>query len=273
MANQTRLERITDRKPPIAWEGTTKIPWNDSAFSARMLREHLNQDHARASRPLSTIHQQIEFLEERLFDGHTGRVLDLGCGPGLYCKALAERGHRCAGVDFSPASIDYARSQDDQSRYVLEDVRAFEPGTGYDLVMMTFGEFNTFKPSEGLALIEKMRDAAWPGGTIVLEVHGEQAVRNIGNSAPSWQALPHSVFSDEPHIVFSEHFWDGDALTAISRHFVLDESADFREYINTLQGYRQHDYITLLQHNGFRSVRMADSLSGDPGLFFLIAGT
>ncbi len=268
-----QLKEIADRRLPVAWEGKSKIPWNDPEFSARMLREHLNQEHAQASRPLATIQRQIDFLEDKVLDGSGARVLDLGCGPGLYCKALADRGHRCTGVDFSPASIEYAVSQDGQSEYVLEDVREFDPGNGYDLVIMTFGEFNAFNPEDGLLLIQKMRDAIWPGGTVVLEVHAELAVRNIGNSPPSWRALASSVFSDHPHIWFSENFFDEEALTAITRHFVLNESGDIDEYINTLQGYRRHDYITLLQHNGFRRIMMEESKTGDPALYFLIAGT
>jgi predicted TPR repeat methyltransferase len=37
------------------------------------------------------------------------RILDLGCGPGLYTQRLASLGHTCVGIDISPASIAYAR--------------------------------------------------------------------------------------------------------------------------------------------------------------------
>ena len=39
------------------------------------------------------------------------RVLDLGCGPGLYTTRLAKLGHTCVGIDFSPASIAYAKAE------------------------------------------------------------------------------------------------------------------------------------------------------------------
>lgn len=35
-------------------------------------------------------------------------VLDVGCGPGLLCQALAERCERIAGIDASPAAIELA---------------------------------------------------------------------------------------------------------------------------------------------------------------------
>ena len=48
-----RLYRRPDR--PQAWVGGGNLPWNDPAFSARMLREHLDESHGAASR-LSLIH-------------------------------------------------------------------------------------------------------------------------------------------------------------------------------------------------------------------------
>jgi len=38
-------------------------------------------------------------------------LLDLGCGTGNLCCALAERGHRVTGVDPAPAMLAVARSK------------------------------------------------------------------------------------------------------------------------------------------------------------------
>lgn len=55
------------------------------------------------------IARHTDWIAEAL-RGHS-RILDLGCGPGFYLQALAAKGHLCVGVDFSPASIEYARRQ------------------------------------------------------------------------------------------------------------------------------------------------------------------
>ena len=39
------------------------------------------------------------------------KILDLGCGPGLYAELLAKKGHSITGVDFSENSIQYAIRQ------------------------------------------------------------------------------------------------------------------------------------------------------------------
>ncbi|MBX9400303.1 class I SAM-dependent methyltransferase [Lysobacter sp. BMK333-48F3] len=50
--------------------------------------------------------------------GDTGglRVLDLGCGSGLYTRAIAQRGaRRVVGLDVSEGMIDYARQREDRN--------------------------------------------------------------------------------------------------------------------------------------------------------------
>lgn len=43
------------------------------------------------------------------FKGNPTRILDLGCGPGLYTSRLARLGHCCVGIDFSEYAGLYER--------------------------------------------------------------------------------------------------------------------------------------------------------------------
>jgi SAM-dependent methyltransferase len=105
--------KITDivnrQNPPQPWEEGEKIPWDEPEFSKRMLKEHLSQDHNAASRRFEIVHRQVDWLE-RLAGGleRDLKVLDLACGPGLHSLDFARRGHSTHGIDFSPASIEWA---------------------------------------------------------------------------------------------------------------------------------------------------------------------
>lgn len=68
----------------------SKIPWDEPAFSQRMLANHLSQDHDWASRRQEVIERQVNWIASLLPPG--ARILDLGCGPGFYTHRLAERG-------------------------------------------------------------------------------------------------------------------------------------------------------------------------------------
>jgi hypothetical protein len=78
------------RQPPVPWEDGENLPWNDPEFSARMLKEHLDQSHGAASRPLPEIRGMVHVMMGWLGLG-PGSRLDVTCGPGLYAAEFARR--------------------------------------------------------------------------------------------------------------------------------------------------------------------------------------
>ncbi len=108
------LDVINRKLPPTPWEEGDCIPWSDPAFSERMLKEHLRQDHDAASRRTEKIDEQVAWIHGDLLAGQPTKVLDLTCGPGLYTSRLARLGHECVGIDYAPAAIRYA---DDNARH------------------------------------------------------------------------------------------------------------------------------------------------------------
>ena len=85
------LDVINRTDIPAPWSEGEKIPWDDPAFSERMLREHLSQEHDAASRRFEKIDAHVDWIHHELLSGRATRILDLGCGPGLYASRLARR--------------------------------------------------------------------------------------------------------------------------------------------------------------------------------------
>lgn len=144
-------------KPCGEREKGAKIPWNDPDFSRRMLENHLAQDHDWASRRNDIIARHTDWIAGEL-RRTPSRILDLGCGPGFYTRSLAEKGHHCVGVDFSPASIEYARQQSadtgPEPEYILCDIRDNTSERKFDFIIMTFGEFNVFTRQDARAILD-----------------------------------------------------------------------------------------------------------------------
>ncbi len=255
--------------PPEPWAEGDKIPWHDPDFSRRMLREHLSQAHDAASRRTTIIEEHVEWIQRVVLHNRASRVLDLGCGPGLYSSRLAQRGHTCVGIDFSPASIEYARevarSRQLACDYRLNDLRHADYGTGYDLAMFIYGELNPFRPAEARQILRKAHAALSDGGRLLLEVSTFEAVRRQGLQHSTWQTLQQGLFSDRPHVVLFESFWNEAQAVAIERYYSIDaETNEVTPYSISTQAYTDEQYRYLLQAAGFVDSTSYPSLIGQP---------
>lgn len=63
------------------------------------------------STPPEQTKQEADFLEAVLQVQPPARLLDVPCGGGRHCRALAERGYRMTGVDLSTGFLEAARAQ------------------------------------------------------------------------------------------------------------------------------------------------------------------
>lgn len=231
----------------------SKIPWDEPAFSQRMLANHLSQDHDWASRRQEVIERQVAWIASQLMPG--ARILDLGCGPGFYAHRLAERGFHCTGVDFSPASVSWARQQAQNAGlnidYVQQDIRAYWPDKSFDFIMMTFGELNVFSAADARSLVS--RCALWlePGGRLLTEVHTFDEVKRQGMAEANWQRCPDGLFLDVPHLLLTEHGWDEEAQISSTQFWAIEENGQTTRFGSQMTAWRDDEYVNLLNNAGF----------------------
>ncbi|MHC4252749.1 MAG: class I SAM-dependent methyltransferase [Planctomycetota bacterium] len=239
------------------WLGDYKIPWDDPDFSRRMLAEHLAQEHDLASRRTEWIDRQVEWIHGELLHGRPARILDLGCGPGLYSHRLAARGHQCRGIDFGPASIDHARRHADGHRceFVLGDVRDVAFGGPYELAMILYGEMNVFSPGEAASILRKARGSLAPRGRLIVEVQTPEAVESVGRAGPTEQESESGLFSDRPHRCRTESRWLPGARVAVQT-FTVTETTGERAQVHrsTTKAWSHGEMARLLGNAGFGHV-------------------
>ena len=263
-----KLTDLITRDPhPLPWAEGEKIPWNEAEFSRRMLREHLSQAHDMASRRSAIIDQHVAWIHQAILGSQPSSILDLGCGPGLYSSRLATLGHTCTGIDFSPASISYARQNSHpKAHYIEGDVRQVEFGQGYALAMFIYGEINVFKPQDARQILHKAHAALLPGGTLLLEAHTFDCVHRMGLEPPAWYSASQGVFADGAYLRLSENFWHAAQKVAVERFYVIEaETNEITRYTQSIQAYEDEEYTGLLREIGFSEVQIYPSLTGVAG--------
>jgi SAM-dependent methyltransferase len=70
------------------------------------------------------------------------RILDLCCGTGYLAGLLVARGFQVAGVDASPAMIEFARQNVPDAKFHIADASAFQLAGGFDAAVCTFDSLN-----------------------------------------------------------------------------------------------------------------------------------
>ncbi len=261
------LRRIYARRdPPVPWADGGNLPWNDAGFSERMLRQHLDQGHGAASRPVREIRAQVDTLMEWLDLRPGSRLLDVTCGPGLYAAEFAGRGVHVTGIDFGPASIDYARRKCAglACEFVLGDVREMSwPAGWFDAAIYLYGQFTVLKPDESRDVLQRISNALRPGGRLLLEVLDES--RFDKQNSNWWYTDRGGLWGDFPYLHLGERAWDPIQKAAVERfHIVNLDSGEVRAYGLSDQTYCIEEMHELLEGAGLTPTATCPGWAGLP---------
>jgi SAM-dependent methyltransferase len=263
-----QLLDLVRRAPlPAPWSEGDNIPWHEPDFSQRMLKEHLSQAHDAASRRSDKIASQVNWIHRQVLQERATRILDLGCGPGLYTSRFAKLGHACVGIDYSPASIqyatEYARQEKLDCRYTQQDIREANYGSSFGLVMLIFGELNVFRATDANRILRKANQALTGDGLLLIEPHTKAAVRKIGEQGRTWYSSEAGLFSDRPHLCLKESFWDSASATATVRYLIADAlTGHVTRHSQSFQAYTDAEHESMLNRCGYDAVAFFPSLTG-----------
>jgi SAM-dependent methyltransferase len=100
-----------------------------------------------------------------------GPVLELGCGTGKLSIPLAEAGFSVAGLDNSPALLQFAASKNEDVNWIEGDMRGFDLDEKFALIMLpsnNLGHLHT--PEDFESCISSVRRHLLPGGAFVIDV-------------------------------------------------------------------------------------------------------
>ena len=112
------------------------------------------------------------FVVEECSGLPAGTAVDLACGEGRNAVWLASRGWSVTGVDWSTVGLDTAErlatSADVRVEWVHADVLAWQPTTGYDLVLLAYLQLPA---AERRTAMRIAGSATAPGGSLLVVAH------------------------------------------------------------------------------------------------------
>jgi len=260
------------RRPelPAMWTGGGNLPWNDPDFSRRMLREHLDETHGAASRQSHERLQIVDWLWTKLGLSEGMHLLDVTCGPGFYAVEFARRGCTVTGVDFSPASVAYARElsksagMSERCTFIEADVRQLgDWGGQYDAALLIYGQMAVFPRAEAQALLHHINLALRPGGKLAIELLDREHVNK--NDSNWWFTDDTGLWGNAPFLHLGERFWDEEKAVSTERfHIIQMETGHMDTIVLCDQTYTSEMITISLLKAGFSTVAVYPAWDGLP---------
>jgi len=255
-------EILNYTKKPALYEKGTAVMWTDEHISKQLLEIHLNPDVDLASRKKATIEKTIDWIFTQVEDKEL-KILDLGCGPGLYTQQIAQEGHKVTGVDFSKNSIDYAKEQAKISNLDIEYINKNYleldlPENEFDLVMMIYTDLGVLLPEERIQLLGKIEKALKPGGTFIFDVLNDKDL-DKKVSPKNWEVAKQGFWRNTPYLTLSESFFYEEGKVILNQHIVAEDE-NTSVYSFWTHYFSHEDLMDLLEPFNFTNIRFYEDV-------------
>lgn len=242
--------------------------WCDDHISRHLLEMHINPDSDLASRKQSTIEKTVRWINE-IAGPERKTILDLGCGPGLYCELLAGYGHAVTGVDYSRRSIEYAEKSAREHNLNITYIRknyldlAFE--NVFDIVMMVYCDFDVLVPADRAHLLENIYRALKPGGLFLFDTLNAKAPAMMNVPNKSWETAVNGFWKDRPYLALSETFHYKEEHVILQQHVVCSDDETPTLYRFWTHYYDRESISSVLAYAGFTVESIKEDLLPDDG--------
>ncbi len=273
------LQKINER-PKVFEIYTASELWTNEHTAQQMLQYHLNDDIEASSRNSNFIEKSCSWIAEK-FKINEKKVIDFGCGPGLYASRLAQKGALVTGIDFSENSINYARTAAKEKGlnidYIVSDYLDFETAEKFDLITMIMCDFCALSLAQRKTLLGKFKAILKPEGSILMDVYSLSAFDRKSESATYEKNQLFSFWSPNDYYAFVNTFKYEDEKVLLDKYTIYEADIDEKIVYNWLQHYSFESLQAELYQNGLAIQEKLASVAGgefDPEKdeFAIIAG-
>ncbi len=233
------------RKRPV------EKPWYETAFKADYLARYAHRSERAGSR-------EVAFLKRVMRLSKGARILDLCCGAGRHCRALARHGYRVVGADLSAELLRSARARDRRTSFLRADARHLPlQAEAFDGVVNLFTSFGYFDAArEDLALLRGVMRVLRPGGVLVLDFF---------NLRPTLNGLAARTERRVGRAWLIEERWHDRRRKRLEKRIRIEEpSRPARELRESVRAYSPAELHRLVRRAGLTVLRRYGDLRGAP---------
>ncbi len=253
-------------KRPELYQDSTAEFWNDEHISKGMLEAHLDPDWEAATRKHSFVEQSVQWIVSILPPDKYPKLLDIGCGPGIYTEKFRQRAYTVTGIDFSKRSINYAINSSNNKKldieYIYKNYLELDYENSFDIVTLIYCDFAVLSEENRKLLLTKVYRAMKPDGRFVFDVFTPKHYDGRPE-ASSWQYAESGFFSDKPHICLSSFQRFEKDATFLDQHIIITENT-VENYNLWEHAFTEEELKVVLPEVGFSQFELYGDVAGKP---------
>lgn len=232
-----------------------------------MLVHHLDPVSDRASRPHAVIERSVRWLVRELGLRAGDRVLDLGCGPGLYAAALAREGIEVLGVDASRRSLDHLEAVAQREALPVRtrhgNYLEVDLGSDHDAAILIFEDYSALSPDQRVLLLSRIHRALRPGGQLLFDVTAAPAIEGARELRREEDDLMGGFWAPPPYRGVHER-WVYPELRLLLDRYTIDKDGSTRQFWNWMHCLTVPEVRTELEEAGFTVHGVHGDVTGAP---------
>jgi SAM-dependent methyltransferase len=194
------------------------------------------------------------------------KLLDIGCGPGLYAGRLAARGVKVTGIDISGRSLNYAIAQARKNgleiTYRHLSFLELDYTSEFDVAIQVYGEMGVFSDEKLAVILNKVYNALKPGGRFIFDVT-TPFLKMLPAPLNNWYFARSGFWRPIPHLTMECRYDYPENDVFCNQYIVMDEEkiAVYRVWIHN---YTPETITPALEKAGFSRPKFWNNLSGEP---------
>lgn len=232
------LKKINERPKPFEFY-TARELWTNEHTAQQMLQYHLNDDIEASSRNSAFVEKSHNWIADH-FKITGKKIIDFGCGPGLYATRLAQKGAFVTGIDFSENSINHARPEAKKRlsiHYIVSDYLDFETTEKCDLIIMIMCDFCALSPAQRIILLAKFKALLKLEGSILVDVYSLNGFEKKIERATYEKNQLFGFWSPNEYYAFVNTFKYEDEKVLLDKYTIFEANKPKRIVYNWLQHY------------------------------------
>jgi len=217
-----------DLRSPTRFEKSPNNIWSTPQLNEFILRSHLNDNIYGGSYDKAHQEKIIEFITKKAPNKKFHKLLDVGCGPGLYTGEFYKHGYDVTGIDLSQNSIEYAKNNAVEENldidYSCNDILEFQTDKKFNIILMIYDILCNFNYEERQALLNKILNILDTDGLFIFEVPTKFKFNSILDFN-HWNYFPedNEYMREDFLYLFSMKKYDDDLLLNYSTYIFSDE--------------------------------------------------